>query len=295
MMKHFVDISDFKIKELDSIIKKAKEIKKNPNKFMNQCKNKTLGMIFQKESTRTRVSFTVGIQKLGGHALELNTDSIGFGKRESFQDIFKTLSQYIDLLVIRNNDHQLIRNLSKLNVMPIINGLSDYSHPCQILSDMFTINEALGNIKNQNISWVGDYNNVLRSLIELQNLYKFKLNVILPKEILKKNKSKIITKINKQIKITNIIKEGVKNSNCVMTDAWVSMGEKSTKKKYFKNYQVNNEIMKNASKEAIFMHCLPAHRGEEVSSELMDSKKSVIWQQAQNRMYVQQAIILNLI
>lgn len=294
-MKHFIDISDFNIKQLNSIIKTAKQIKKTPKKFYNKCVGKTVGMIFEKESTRTRVSFSVGIQKLGGHALELNTDSIGYGKRESVEDIFKTLSQYIDLLVIRNNNHNLIRGLSRLNSMPIINGLSDYSHPCQILSDLFTINEKLGDIKNKKISWVGDYNNVLRSLIQLQYLYKFKLNIVMPKEIIDKNKSKIIKIANKNLMITNTIKEGVQSADCVMTDAWVSMGEKSNKKKYFKRYQVNNDVMKVAKKEAIFMHCLPAHREEEVSSELMDSKKSVVWQQAKNRMFVQQAIILNIL
>ena len=294
-MKHFIDISDFTVKKLDLITQKAKQIKKNPKKFSNKCKNKTLGMIFEKESTRTRVSFTVGFQKLGGNVLELNNESIGFNKRESAQDIIKTLTQFIDLLVIRNNDHKLIKKLSALNSLPIINGLSDFSHPCQILSDMFTINENIGNIKNKQITWIGDYNNVLRSLIELQILYKFKLNVVLPKEIIKKNQSKIINKNNKNFMITNIIKEGVQYADCIMTDAWVSMGEKSTKKKYFKNYQVNTEVMKIASKEAIFMHCLPAHRDEEVSSELLDSKRSVVWQQAKNRMFVQQAIVLDLI
>ena len=294
-MKHFVDIADFNTKKLNLIIKTAKQIKKNPKKFANKCKDKTLGMIFQKESTRTRVSFNVGFKKLGGHSIELNAESIGFGKRENYHDIVRTLSQYIDMLMIRNDDHNIIRNLSSLNALPIINGLSDFSHPCQILSDFLTINEKLGNIKSQSICWIGDYNNVLRSLIELQSLYKFKLNVVLPKEILNKNKSKILKKNKTNLMATNSINEGIKNANCVMTDAWVSMGEKSIKKKYFKNYQVNNDIMKNASKEAIFMHCLPAHRDEEVSSELLDSNKSVVWEQAQNRMFMQQAIILDLL
>ncbi len=294
-MKHFIDISDFNINKLNSLLKSAKEIKKNPNKFSNKCKNKTLGMIFQKESTRTRVSFAVGIQKLGGYGLELSTDSIGFGKRESAEDILRALSQYIDILLIRNNNHKIIKSLSSLNVMPIINGLSDYSHPCQILSDMFTINEKIGDIKNKLITWVGDYNNVLRSLIQLQNLYQFKLNIVMPKEILKKNKTKIIKSNSKNLMLTHIIKEGIKYADCVMTDAWVSMGEKSNKKKYFKNYQVNSDIFKNTSKDAIFMHCLPAHRDEEVSSKLLDSKNSVVWEQAKNRMFVQQSIILSIL
>tara|TARA_Y100000768_G_scaffold352561_1_gene304251 strand:+ start:783 stop:1664 length:882 start_codon:yes stop_codon:yes gene_type:complete len=293
-MKHFIDISDFKKTKLETIIKKAANIKKNPKKFANKCKDKTLGMIFQKQSTRTRLSFSVGFQKLGGYSIELSSDSIGFGKRESYEDVVKTLSQFVNILMIRNNDHKIIRRLSELNILPIINGLSDHSHPCQILSDLLTINEQIGNIKSKQISWIGDYNNVLRSLIELQNLYNFKLNIVLPKQILKTNIAKKI-KYNKNLMITNIIEEGVKNADCVMTDTWVSMGEKSTKKKFFKNYQVNSIVMKNASKDAIFMHCLPANRDQEVSSELIDSNRSVVWKQAQNRMFVQQAVILDLI
>ena len=294
-MKHFLDISDFTSKQINSIIKTAKQIKKSPKKFANKCKGKTLGMIFEKESVRTRVSFTVGFQKLGGQVLELKSKDIGFGKRESYEDVLKTLSQFIDCLMIRNNDHKILKRLSSLNTVPIINGLSDYSHPCQILSDFLTIIEKIGGLKNKKITWIGDYNNVLRSLIELQNLYSFKLHIVLPKEILKKNKSKIIDLTHINLMVTDKIKDGIKSADCVMTDSWISMGEKSTKKKYFKNFQVNSDIMKRANKKAIFMHCLPAHRGEEVSSELLDSKKSVVWQQALNRMYVQQAIILEII
>ena len=292
-MKHFIDIADFNLKQLDAIIRKAKKLKKSPKEFSRKCNNKTLGMIFQKESTRTRVSFNTGFSKMGGHCIELNASSIGFGKRESHEDVIRTLSQYIDILMIRNDDHDIIKYLSSLNVLPIINGLSDYSHPCQILSDLLTLSEKLGKIKEQKICWIGDYNNVLRSLIELQCIYNFKLEVVLPKEILRKNISKIIK--NKNLNVTNIIHDGVKNANCVMTDAWVSMGENNSKKRHFKNYQVNKDVMKNASKDAIFMHCLPAHRDEEVSSELLDSKQSVVWEQAKNRMFVQQAIILNLL
>ena len=147
-MKHFIDISDFNRKQLDAIIKKAKQLKKNPNKFLKRCYKKTLGMIFQKESTRTRVSFNVGFNKMGGNCIELNASSIGFGKRESHEDILRALSQYIDVLMIRNDDHNILKNLSALNLIPIINGLSDYSHPCQILSDLLTITEKLGEIQN---------------------------------------------------------------------------------------------------------------------------------------------------
>jgi len=203
-MKHFLDIADFTVKQLNSIIKTAKQIKKSPKQFTNRCKGKTLGMIFEKDSTRTRVSFNVGFQKLGGHVVELKSNEIGFGKRESYEDVLQTLSQFIDCLMIRNDDHKIIRRLSSLNALPIINGLSNYSHPCQILSDLFTINESIGGIKNKQIAWIGDYNNVLRSLIQLQNLYQFKLNIVMPKEILKQNKSKIIKSINKNFSGFNI-------------------------------------------------------------------------------------------
>mgnify|MGYP003312111892 CR=1 FL=1 len=226
---------------------------------------------------------------MGGHCIELNASSIGFGKRESHEDVIRALSQYIDILMIRNDDHNIIKHLSSLNVLPIINGLSDYSHPCQILSDLLTLSEKLGNIKKQKICWVGDYNNVLRSLIELQCIYNFKLNVVLPREILRRYNSKIIK--NKNLNVTNIINEGVKNANCVMTDAWVSMGENNSKKKYFKNYQVNKDVMKKSSKDAIFMHCLPVGRGEEVTDDIIDGDKSVVWKQAANRVHAQKSII----
>ena len=297
MIKHFIDIDQFTKKQLDLIIKDAKSIKKNPKKFTNYFKNNaTLGLLFLKQSMRTRSSFIVGMQKMGGNVIELDPKTIGFGLRETENDILKALSQYIDCLMVRNNDHKQILFLSSLNYLPIINGLSEYSHPCQILSDLLTLEECLGNIKKKLICWVGDYNNVLRSLIHLQNIYLFKLNVVLPKEIIKKNHKNLNKNKNNNLIITNNIKDGVSRTNCIMTDAWVSMGEKNPhKKKYFKNYQINNDIMKFSNKDCIFMHCLPAHREEEVTSEVIDSTKSVVWRQAKNRMYVQQAILKNII
>ena len=297
MIKHFIDIDQFTKEQLDLIIKDAKSIKKNPKKFTNYFKNNaTLGLLFLKQSTRTRLSFNVGMQKMGGNVIELDPKTIGFGLRETENDILKALSQYIDCLMVRNNDHKQILFLSSLNYLPIINGLSEYSHPCQILSDLLTLEECLGNIKKKLICWVGDYNNVLRSLIHLQNIYLFKLNVVLPKEIIKKNHKNLNKNKNNNLIITNNIKDGVSRTNCIMTDVWVSMGEKNShKKKYFKNYQINNDIMKFSNKDCIFMHCLPAHREEEVTSEVIDSTKSVVWRQAKNRMYVQQAILKNII
>tara|TARA_Y100001970_G_scaffold88081_1_gene111182 strand:- start:6602 stop:7501 length:900 start_codon:yes stop_codon:yes gene_type:complete len=292
MIKHFLDIGHFDKKEIDSIILNAKLIKKNPQKYLNELNDKTLGLLFLKQSNRTRLSFTVGIQKLGGRAIDLDLNSIGFGKRETEEDIIKTLSQYIDCLVIRNNDHKKLLKYASLNCLPIINGLSNYTHPCQTLADFLTIQEKLGTIKNKKISWIGDFNNVARSLIQLQNIYKFELNVILPKQIINKNKESLLKLKKNNILISSDINKNIHNSHCVMTDVWLSMGEKNLKKKnYFKKFQIDDKLMNLMNKKAIFMHCLPANRNEEVTSSVIDGPQSVVWDQAKNRMYVQQAIL----
>ena len=292
-MKHFIDINNFKKTEIDEIIALAKKIKKNPKKYSSSCKNKTLGLIFEKQSLRTRLSFNVGMQKLGGSVLELQGKDIGFdNKREKAEDVLNVLSQYIDFLMIRNDNHKQIVNLSKENILPIINGLTEYSHPCQILGDFLTLQENFKNYKNLIIVWIGDYNNVLRSLIHLQNIYKFKLNIVVPLQIFKHHKSEFLKFKNKNLKHLVDPIEGAKKSNCIMTDVWVSMGEKNNKIKYFKNFTVNKKIMSIASNNAIFMHCLPAKRGKEVTSDVLDGKNSVVLQQAKNRMYIQQAILL---
>ena len=293
-MKHFIDINSFKKKEIDEIISLAKKIKKNPKKYSSSCKDKTLGLIFEKQSLRTRLSFNVGMQKLGGSVLELQSKDIGFdNKREKTEDVLNVLSQYIDCIMIRNNNHKQIVNLSKENILPIINGLTEYSHPCQILGDFLTLQEHLKSIKNANIAWIGDYNNVLRSLIHLQNIYNFKLNLIIPKEIFKNYKKEFQQYKNKNLNHFFDPILGTKNSNCIMTDVWVSMGEKNkNKKKYFKNYTVDKKIISNAKNNVIFMHCLPAKRGQEVTSEVLDGKNSVVLMQAKNRMFIQQAILI---
>tara|TARA_B110000438_G_scaffold101828_1_gene100710 strand:- start:70 stop:675 length:606 start_codon:yes stop_codon:yes gene_type:complete len=199
--------------------------------------------------------------------------------------------------MIRNDNHKQLIELASLDILPIINGLSNFSHPCQILSDIFTIEEHLGKIENKTVSWIGDFNNVLRSLMQASEIFKFKLNISVPKILLKKNFVNFKTYRSKYIHFFDDITLGVKNADCVMTDTWISMGENEikNKKKLFKNFQVNNIVMKNAKKNAIFMHCLPAHRNEEVSDSVIDGKQSVVWQQARNRMYVQQSILYYLL
>ena len=294
MIKNFIDIENFRKKQLDEILQIAKKIKKNPKKFSSLLNNRTLGMIFEKQSLRTRLSFNVGMQKLGGNVVELISKDIGLdNKREDKKDVLNILAQYIDCLMIRNDNHKLLIELSNQKVLPIINGLTEYSHPCQILGDFLTIQENFKTHKKLQITWIGDFNNVLVSLLHLQNIYLFKLSVVVPAKILKKNKSEIIKYNNDKIKFFSDPLIGAKNSNCIMTDVWVSMGDKDKNKiKHFKNFTVNQKIINLATKEAIFMHCLPAKRGKEVTSEVLDGKNSVILQQAKNRMYIQQAILL---
>ena len=296
-MKHFLDLDHYKKSELRKILSIAKKIKNNPKRYSLLLEHKYLGIIFEKKSIRTRLSFTIGMQKLGGNVIELNNNQIGFGTRESKEDIIKIMSQYLDILMIRNDNHHQLTELAALNTLPIINGLSNYSHPCQILSDIFTIEERLGRIEKTTITWIGDYNNVLMSLIHAAEIFKFKLNILIP-NFLYRNEKKILKKRN--LKFTyfyNDIKFGLKDADCVMTDVWIAMGEKNKKKKkqILKKFQVNKKIMKKAKKNAIFMHCLPAHRNEEVTDSVIDGKQSVVWQQAQNRMYVQQSILYYLL
>ena len=293
MIKHFIDLDSFTKKELRQILSFAQTIKKNPLKYSSLLKSKSLGLLFEKQSTRTRLSFSIGMQKIGGHVIELNKNDVGFESRETTKDLLKTMSQYFDLLMIRNDDHNKLLELASLNILPIINGLSNHSHPCQILSDIFTIEETLGKIENQTIAWVGDFNNVLISLLQAAEIFNFKLKIAVPESILITNKKKIKKMNLRYSKFSTRISKVVKDVNCVMTDVWVSMGEKNSKSKkmILQDFQVNEQVMKYAKKNAIFMHCLPAHRNEEVTDSVIDGKQSVVWQQAQNRMYVQQSIL----
>ena len=293
MIKHFIDLDSFRKKELRQILSFAQIIKKNPLKYSSLLKSKSLGLLFEKQSTRTRLSFSIGMQKIGGHVIELNKNDVGFESRETTKDLLKTMSQYFDLLIIRNDDHNKLLELASLNILPIINGFSNYSHPCQILSDIFTIEETLGKIENQTIAWVGDLNNVLISLLQAAEIFNFKLKIAVPESILISN-HKMIKKMNlRYSKFFTQISKAVKDTNCVMTDVWVSMGEKNSKSKkiILQDFQVNDQVMQYAKKNAIFMHCLPAHRNEEVTDSVIDGKQSKVWQQAQNRMYVQQSIL----
>ena len=253
-------------------------------------------MLFEKPSTRTRISFDLAVKQLGGKSLILNPDEIHYGSGdESLHDTAKVLSQYADIVMLRTHTHKNVLEFSKNLNIPIINGLTDLSHPCQIMSDVMTFEELKGPIRNKKIAWLGDGNNVLYSLIEAAVQFEFQLSIACPKGY--EPDKKILQwakKNNGSIAITKNPLEASNNADCVITDKWVSMGDKinkNKKKNALKPYQVNKKIMKSAKKASIFMHCLPANRGEEVTNDVMDGKQSAVWLEALNRIHAQKSII----
>ena len=303
-MKNFLNISDLSSQELRRIIEEAKtrkskrkDLNKSAADFDHPFIGKSMVMIFEKPSTRTRISFDIATKQLGGSSIILNPDVIHYGKGdESIKDTAKVLSEYADIIMMRTSLHKNLIEFAKCSKIPVINGLSEQSHPCQIMSDIFTFEEAKGNIKGKTIAWLGDgNNNMSNSFIEAAAKFDFKLNIACPDKYKPSKNIMLWAKKNKaNIKIIKNPAEAVKNVDCVMTDKWVSMNDKvdkKKKKKILKNYQVNKKIMKLAKSDAIFMHCLPVGRGEEATDEIVDGKQSVVWTQALNRVHAQKSII----
>lgn len=285
-IRNFLDIKDFSAQEINLILNKAKEIKAgNHPKYLE---GKQLAMIFEKASTRTRVSFEVGINQLGGNAIFLNSEQSQIGRGEPIQDTAGVLSRYADLIMIRTFEHEGLIDLAENASIPVINGLTNDSHPCQIMADILTINEKLGDIKGKIIAWFGDWNNMSATWVEAANLLGFELRLSMPEEF--KNK---ITETEFVKYYTNPL-EAAKDADVITTDTWVSMGDEGaeSKIKALTPYQVNAEIMAKAKEAALFLHCLPAHRGEEVTTEVIDGEQSVIYDEAENRLHAQKAIML---
>jgi len=302
-MRNFINISDIPKKELRLILDNAKsrkekrsDLNKNAIDSDAPLDGKILVMIFEKLlSTRTRISFDLAVKQLGGKSLILNPDEIHYGTgNESLYDTAKILSLYADIVMLRSTHRNLLEFSKHLDI-PIINGLTDLSHPCQIISDILTFEELKGPIKNKKIAWLGDGNNIVYSLIEAAVQFDFKLCIACPKNY--KPKKNILQWAKKNKGNISVIKDPMKavsSADCVMTDKWISMSDKTNKnkkKKALKPYQVNKKIMNAANKDAIFMHCLPASRGEEVTNEVIDGKQAAVWLEALNRIHVQKSII----
>ena len=286
MVRSFLDIKDFDFKTLDQILTKAAELKVgNHPKYLE---GKQLAMIFEKASTRTRVSFEVGINQLGGNGILLTSEQSQIGRGEPIQDTAGVLSRYADIIMIRTFEHEKLLDLAKNASIPIINGLTDKSHPCQIMADILTIREHYGNLRGRVVSWYGDWNNMSQSWVEAANVIGFELRLAIPEQFQNKFEESNYVKY-----FSNPI-EAAKGADVITTDTWVSMGdlEVEEKIKALEPFQVNSKVMSAAKKEAIFLHCLPAHRGEEVTAEVIDGAQSVIYDEAENRLHVQKAIML---
>lgn len=303
MRKDFLSIADLTNAQLGEIFALTDKIKKNKWRFSKSLTGKALALIFQKPSNRTRVSFEVGMYQLGGAAIYLGPDEINLGVRESVEDIAKTLSRYIDGIVLRTFEHKNILELAGYAAVPVINGLSDLLHPCQALADIYTVRENFKKIKGITVAYIGDGNNVCNSLLHACVKTGVNINVATPKGYEPdrgvSDESRQIAKSTKaKINLYNRPEEAIKDADVVYTDVWVSMGqeeESGMRKELFKGFQINKSIMKLAKNNALVMHCLPAHRGEEITDDVMRSRNSVIFDQAENRLHVQKAILIRLL
>lgn len=297
--KSLLTLDELNEKELSYIIdfgiKLKKELKSgNPKPLL---KNKTLAMIFQKPSTRTRVSFEAGMFQLGGHALNLSSNDLQLSRGESIEDTARTLSRYTDIIMARVYDHKTIETLSQNSTVPVINGLSDSFHPCQTLADLMTIKEKKKKLQGLKVAWIGDGNNVCNSLIYGCSKSGINLSIATPKgfepdsQVIKKSKKNI------EIQLTDNPELAIKNADVVMTDTFTSIHNKDTKreKKFLPKFQINPSLLKKAKPNAIFMHCLPAKRGHEVTGSVIDGPQSVVWDQAENRLHTQKAILVSLL
>lgn len=301
-MKHFIDLHKIDAAELRKIVDSAKNLKTLPYaKTKDLLLGKNLAMIFEKPSTRTRVSFEVAINQLGGNAVVMNAGDMQLGKGETVSDTAKVLSRFVDAVMVRCRDHNLLVEMSENSSIPVINALSNFSHPCQILASILTIEENLGTVKGKTLTWFGDANNVLISYIHAAKAFDYTLNIAIPKELDFCNEEIAIAKNNgAKINVFENAKDAAKGSDVLIADTWISMGQgeekdegaRQEKLKLLMPYQVNSELMNLANKEAIFTHCLPAYRGYEVTKEVIDGKNSIVFDEAENRLHIQKAILL---
>jgi len=297
--KNILTLDELDSKELQHLLELAIELKKQQKKGNQNpvLQGKTLAMIFEKPSTRTRVSFEVAMLQLGGHAITLSSDNLQTSRGETISDTAKTLSRYVDVIMARVYEHETLENLAEHASVPIINGLSDSYHPCQILADLMTIKEHKKNLKKIKIAWIGDGNNVCNSLILGCSKLNIKISVATPGGFEPSNVAVSTAKLHTQIEITDDPSKAVEDADAVMTDTFVSIhnDEKDRLNKFLPKFQVNSDLMKKAKKDAIFLHCLPAKRDQEVTSDVIDGPQSVVWDEAENRLHTQKALLLSLL
>jgi ornithine carbamoyltransferase len=292
--RHFLTLLDFTPQELSTLIARARELKRirQRGECYEPLKNKTLGMIFDKSSTRTRISFEVGMTEFGGHALFLSSRDTQLGRGEPIRDTARVMSRMVNGVMIRTFKHETLENFAKQSLVPVINGLTDLYHPCQLLADMQTYAELRGDIKGATVTWIGDGNNMCHSYINAARQFEFNLRISCPKgfdpdPLVLRNGADRVTLLRDPV-------EAVRHAQLVVTDVWASMGqenEQARRARAFADFQVTETLMAKADPDALFMHCLPAHRGEEVSSEVLEGTQSVVWEEAANRLHAQKALL----
>ncbi|MDP6396696.1 MAG: ornithine carbamoyltransferase [Candidatus Marinimicrobia bacterium] len=301
MKRDFLHITDFTRVEIDEVLELSVRLKKETREGTSHLllQGKTLAMIFQKPSARTRISFETGMYQLGGHALFLSPADIGMGKRETTADIARLFSRYNDIIMARVFDHQHILDLGKYAAIPVINGLTDFNHPCQVMSDIFTVLEHRGHLNDLKVVFVGDGNNVAHSWFKLAQRIPMELIIACPEgfepdeNVVKETQETGLSSVS----VSYDSYSAAAGADVIYTDVWASMGqeeEAAERKKIFKPFQVNTELMTVAGDQAYFMHCLPAHRGDEVTDEVIDGSQSIVFDEAENRMHVQKAIMVYL-
>jgi len=293
-VRHFLTLLDLSPEELDWIIHRAIELKKiqRAGEIHEPLKNKVLGMIFEKSSTRTRVSFEAGMAQLGGSAIFLSPRDTQLGRGEPIEDSARVLSRMVDVVMIRTFDHETVERFAAFSQVPVINALTDDFHPCQLLADVQAYVEHRGSIKGKTVAWIGDGNNMCHSYINAARQFGFTLNVACPEGF--EPAEHLVNENADRVNVMRDPKDAVKNADLVVTDVWASMGqedEQDDRLAKFQDYQVSPALLDLANDDVVFMHCLPAHRGEEVSEDLLDDKRSVVWDEAENRLHAQKALL----
>jgi ornithine carbamoyltransferase len=302
--KHFLDLNEIATAELQGILdwsrvtkaeRAARKAGTAPRRVgEGPLAGKILAMIFERPSTRTRVSFDVGMRELGGETLMLTGDEMQLGRGETIADTARVLSRYVDAIMIRILDHNALLELAEYATVPVINGLTKVSHPCQVMADVMTFEEHRGAIQGRTVAWTGDYNNVLASWIHAAERFDFTLKVATPPELAAPaDMVRWVRRAGAKVHFTNDAFEAVDGADCVLTDTWVSMGDDEAERRHnlLKPFQVNKRLMSAAKSDAIFMHCLPAHRDEEVTGEIMDGPQSVVFDEAENRLHAQKGVL----
>ena len=291
-IRHFLDLNKINYKEIRKILDLSKSYKQGISSGYDTLKRKTLCLIFEKPSTRTRVSFEIAMHQLGGNVSILEKEKTQLGRGEAISDTARVLSRYIDAIVYRTSSANKLYELANFSTIPVINGLNDETHPCQLLADIMTFEENLGIIQGRTITWSGDFNNVCRTWIHAAEILNFNFHLACPKNLIDR-KIMLEIKKKKNIKFFESPIIACKNTDCIMTDTWFSMGQKVSDKKrnMLQPFQVNKKLLSYAKKNAIFMHCLPAHRGEEISEDILEHPQSVVWDEVENRLHTQKAIL----